>query len=130
MPIERINPASVAKPIAFYSHLTVVPPGHRFLYLAGQVGNRLDGSIPESMDEQFEQTICNIVAILESQGAGADDVVRLNCYVTERPANFERIGRSLRSTFPTAAPSQTFVIVAGLAVPQLKVEIDVVAAIM
>jgi len=129
MPIEFISPETIAKPVAFYSHLAVVPSGYKLLYFAGQVGNTLDGNFPESLDAQFEQTIANILSILHSQGASARDVVKVNCYLAERPQNYERIGKALRSAFPVPPPAQTFVIVAGLAFPALKVEIEVVAAV-
>ena len=129
MPVEKLNPPQVAPPVAFYSHLAVVPPDHKLLVLAGQVGNRLDGSFPDSLDEQFEQALNNILAILKSQGAGPDDVVKLSCYLAERPQNYARIGAALRASFTGKPPAQTFLIVAGLAFPQLKVEIEAVAAV-
>ena len=115
--------------MAFYSHLAVVPSGHKLLVLSGQVGNRLDGSFPESLDEQFEQAIQNILAILKSQGAGPEDVVKLSCYLAERPQSYARIGAALRGAFTGKPPAQTFLVVAGLAFPQLKVEIEAIAAV-
>ena len=129
MPIEFLNPEGLAKPVAYYSHLAVVPAGYKLLVFAGQVGNRLDGSFPESVDEQFEQAINNILAILASQGATGRDVVKVTCYLAERPESYARIGKALRSAFPEPPPAQTFLIVAGLALPSLKVEIDIQAAI-
>ena len=129
MSIEKLNPPDVAPPIAFYSHLAVVPPDHKLLMLSGQVGNNLDDSYPDSLDEQFEQALNNVLAILKSQGAGPEDVVRLNCYLTETPQDYARIGAALRAAFTGKPPAQTFLIVAGLAFPQLKVEIEAVAAV-
>ena len=129
MSIEKLNPPDVAPPIAFYSHLAVVPPDHKLLMLSGQVGNNLDDSYPDSLDEQFEQALNNILAILKSQGAGPEDVVKLNCYLTETPQDYARIGAALRAAFTEKPPAQTFLIVAGLAFPQLKVEIEAVAAV-
>jgi 2-iminobutanoate/2-iminopropanoate deaminase len=130
MPIEFLNPEGLAKPVAYYSHLAVVPSGYKQLILAGQVGNRLDGSFPETLDEQFEQTIANILAVLQSQGATGRDVVKVTCYLAERPESYARIGKALRVAFPEPPPAQTFVIVAGLAFPALKVEIDIQAALI
>jgi hypothetical protein len=31
-----------------------------------------------------------VLAILQSQGAAARDVVKVNCYLSERPQNYER----------------------------------------
>ena len=130
MPIEFLNPEGVAKPVAYYSHLAVVPSGYKQLVLAGQVGNRLDGSFPETLDEQFEQTITNVLAVLKSQGATGRDVVKVTCYLAERPESYARIGKALRAAFPEPPPAQTFLIVAGLAFPALKVEIDIHAAVI
>jgi enamine deaminase RidA (YjgF/YER057c/UK114 family) len=129
LPVEKLNPPEVAPPVAFYSHLAVVPPDHKLLVLAGQVGNRLDGSFPDSLDEQFEQALNNILAILKSQGAGPEDVVKLSCFLAEKPQNHARIGAALRAAFTGKPPAQTFLIVAGLAFPQLKVEIEALAAV-
>ncbi|TSA18016.1 MAG: RidA family protein [Betaproteobacteria bacterium] len=129
MSIEKLNPPGIAPPVAFYSHLAIVPPDHKLLVFSGQVGNRLDGSFPDSLDEQFEQTISNILALLKSQGAGPEDVVKLSCYVAERPQSYARIGAALRGAFTGTPPAQTFLIVAGLAFPQLKVEIEAIAAV-
>lgn len=128
MSIEFLNPDGVAKPVAYYSHLAVVPAGYKQLVLSGQVGNRPDGTFPEGLDDQFEQAIANVLTVLKSQGASARDVVKVTCYLTERPDSYARIGRALTSAFPAPPPAQTFVIVAGLAFPSLKVEIDVHAA--
>ena len=130
MPIEFINPDGLSKPVAYYSHLAVVPAGYKQLILAGQVGNRIDGSFPEALDEQFEQAIANVLTVLDSQGATGRDVVKVTCYLTERPNSYARIDKALREAFPEPPPAQTFVIVAGLAFPALKVEIDVQAALI
>jgi 2-iminobutanoate/2-iminopropanoate deaminase len=129
MPIEFLNPDGLAKPVAYYSHRAVVPSNYKQLVLSGQVGNRLDGSFPDTLDEQFEQAIANILAILKSQGATGRDVVKVTCYLAERPESYARIGKALKAAFPEPPPAQTFLIVAGLAFPALKVEIDVHAAL-
>ena len=130
MPIEFVNPDGLAKPVAYYSHLAVVPSGYKQLILAGQVGNRIDGSFPETLDEQFEQAIANILAILKSQAATGRDVVKVTCYLAERPDSYARIGKALKEAFPEPPPAQTFVIVAGLAFTAVKVEIDVQAGMI
>ena len=130
MPIEFLNPEGVAKPVAYYSPLAVVPAGYKQLVLSGQIGSRIDGSFPETLDDQFELAVANVLAVLNSQGASARDVVKVTCYLTERPGSYARIGKILTAAFPAPPPAQTFVIVAGLAFPGLKVEIDVHAALI
>ena len=41
MSVEKINPPEVAPPVAFYSHLAVVPSGHKLLVL-GVAGREWD----------------------------------------------------------------------------------------
>ena len=80
--IRKANPPTVAKPVAAYSHVAEVPPGTRLLYLAGQVGNRPDGSLPESVDDQAAQALENIRLILAAEGArlGVDFGRTWSCY--------------------------------------------------
>jgi enamine deaminase RidA (YjgF/YER057c/UK114 family) len=128
MPIETINPPGVAAPIGQYSHLAVVPAGYRLLLLAGQVGVTLEGTFPESVEDQFDQALANIGAILSAQGAGFADVAKVTYYFAERPADFTRLRQKMADTF-TSSPAATLLFVAGLASKRIKVEVEVTAAV-
>ncbi len=128
MTIETVNPPGVAAPIGQYSHLAVVPAGHRLLLLAGQVGVNLDGTFPETVEDQFDQALANIGAILASQGASFADVAKVTYYFAERPADFARLRQKMADTF-TGSPASTLLFVAGLASRRIKVEVEVVAAV-
>ena len=52
--LKMHNPRSVAAPIGTYSHGVEVPPGARWLHVAGQIGVRPDGSVPATIEEQTE----------------------------------------------------------------------------
>jgi enamine deaminase RidA (YjgF/YER057c/UK114 family) len=128
--IRKINPPSVPKPVAAYSHVAEVPAGTRMLFLAGQVGNRADGSLPESVDDQAVQALENIRLILAAEGAGPRDIVKLTFYVAAKPASLAKLNAKRAAMFAgTAPPPSTWVQVAGLARPEYLIEIEAVAAV-
>jgi 2-iminobutanoate/2-iminopropanoate deaminase len=121
------NPSTVAPPVGAYSHVAVVAPGTELLYVAGQVGLKLDGSLPESPEEQFTQALANVVAILQAEGATPADIVKLNTYLV-RPMQPEQV-RAARQRLLGAnvAPASTLVYVSRLAQERFLVEIEAVA---
>ncbi|HEX3917104.1 MAG TPA: Rid family hydrolase [Caulobacteraceae bacterium] len=128
MTVERLNPDGVAPPVGAYSHLAVVPAGMRLLVMSGQVGVRPDGSVAETLEAQLEQALANIGVILASQGASFADVVKLTYFFVERPADRGPIRKILAAAFPNP-PASTLLYISGLASPDLKVEIEVMAAV-
>ncbi|MFI4976503.1 MAG: RidA family protein [Caulobacterales bacterium] len=129
MTVQKLNPPQIAKPVAHYSHLAVVPEGHRLLILSGQVGSAADGGFPDVLEAQFELALANALAVAAAEGAGPDDVAKVTYYLTERPTDLRRIGTAIRAAFPGTPPASTFLIISGLAGPQMKVEVEIVAAV-
>ncbi len=129
MPIAFKNADAVAPPVAFYSHMAVVPAGARLLVLSGQVGNRADGGFAEGFDDQFDQALANIVALVRAEGGDAGSIARLTVFAVDRPSDRARMAAAMKSTFGDAYPAMTLVYVAGLFAPNVKVEIEAVAAI-
>jgi enamine deaminase RidA (YjgF/YER057c/UK114 family) len=123
------NPPGVAPPAAGYRHVAVVPQGQRLLVLAGQVGNRLDGSFVEDLEGQFDQALANVLAIVASEGGTAADIARITCFLVEPPKDFSRIGAALKSVFTAGPPAMSWIYVAGLFRPDVKVEIEAIAAV-
>lgn len=124
---KKHNPDAIAPPFSPYSHGVEVGTNARWLYVSGQVGVRPDGTTPEDLVEQNEQTWENIRAILTSAAMSVSDIVRINAYVTteEGIAAFRDVRNKVVGE---ARPASTLVRVAGLASPQWGVEIEVVAA--
>ena len=129
MSLKFINPPTVAKPGAAYSNLAIVPSGRRLLVLAGQVGNRPDGSVVEGLEAQFEQALANINAIVASEGGTAADIARVTCFLVEKPTDGPRIGTAIKNAFADNLPAMSWIYVAGLFRPNLKVEIEASAAV-
>ena len=58
---RRWNPPQVASPLGRYSHLAEVPPGHRLVFVAGQLGLAPDGTLagPDA-EAQARRTFANV----------------------------------------------------------------------
>jgi enamine deaminase RidA (YjgF/YER057c/UK114 family) len=129
-PIQKVNPSIVARPVGAYSHLAVVPSGTQLLYLAGQIGNRPDGTLPSTVEEQIVQAYENVRLILASQGGTADDIVKMTIYVAANPTNWDAIRKERAAMFKgMQPPPSTWVYVSGLIRPEYLVEIEAVAAV-
>jgi enamine deaminase RidA (YjgF/YER057c/UK114 family) len=79
---------------------------------------------------QLGQGLDNLETVLEQAGAALSDVVQLNYYVMDVEAFFramETIGPRLAQA--NCRPASTLLAVAGLAFPQLLVEIEATAVL-
>ena len=86
--LKRFNPKTAPKSYSIYSQGVEVPAGLRLLYVSGQVGVKPDGSLAGDAEAQIEQAWRNVLAILEAAGMGAEDLVKVNTYMT-RPEDVE-----------------------------------------
>ncbi|MEW6340404.1 MAG: RidA family protein [Paraburkholderia sp.] len=97
-------------------------------FIAGQIGVRADGSIPEDPKDQIDVAFKRIEAVLRHLGLDFTDVVELVSYhvdVGSQLAAFREVKeRYIRSDFP----AWTILGVASLARAELVVEVKVVAA--
>ena len=120
-------PQGLVAPLGAYSHAIEVPPGARWLYTAGQLGILPDGTIPEGAGAQAEIIWAGFVTILAAAGMGIENIVKTNAFLTaiaDRPAYHEVRLRYLGDFRPTS----TLVVVAGLAQPEFRLEVEMVAA--
>jgi len=120
---ESRNPESVHAPLGRYVHQIEVSGESRMLFLAGQIGIKPDGSVPEDPVEQLEVALQNVLANMTAAGFETGDLVKITTYVVGEmdPAGRRAVmDRLLGSVVPTS----TLVFVAALASPAYKVEID------
>ena len=117
------NPETVAPPIGAYSHVAVVPEGSTLIAFAGQVGNSPDGDVPPEAERQYENALRNILALLESEGAGPEHLVKLNTYLVQS-MDLAAVASIRTSVFKGARPASTLVYVPQLAAPQYLVEVE------
>lgn len=83
-------------------------------------------TISSDVVEQARQTLRNISAALAQAEASFADVVRVQ-YILLSAADFEPCWPALREAFGEVRPAATMLVVAGLADPAIKIEIEVTA---
>lgn len=117
------NPETIHAPIGRYVHQIETSGEGRMLFLSGQVGMRLDGSVPEDPVEQFTVCIENVLANLTAAGFETTDLVKLTTYVV---GSMDPAGRraALDRLLGSHINTSTLVYVAALAAPEYKVEVD------
>lgn len=99
-----------------------------WLFVSGQIPIPPGGgAIPEEFDQQVQQVLANLQAILQAAGADLSRVVKVNVYLTDLQ-NFAKFNEIYASFFGTHRPARAVVEVAEL--PRgVKVEIEAVAAL-
>jgi enamine deaminase RidA (YjgF/YER057c/UK114 family) len=111
-----------------YSHVVTIPTG-RLVWTAGQIAMDADGSVVGvgDWDAQARQVFENLTRALQAAGAGWADVVKLTYFVVDM-SGLTTI-RAVREEFVdrTRPPTSTLVQVAGLAGPDLLLEVEAVA---
>lgn len=126
MAATALNPASMAPPLARYSHGILVPPGHALLVTSGQLALGPDGTVPDDPEAQCTLVFEGLRAILAEGGMSFSDVVQFRAYVTDR-AYFPIYG-TVRSRFVEgSAFASTLLVVSGFTRPEFKVEVELVA---
>lgn len=84
-----------------------------FVYTSGQIPvNPADGTIPEGIAAQAEQSCKNVGAILEAGGSGFDKVVKTTCFLADI-ADFAAFNE-VYAKFFTSKPARSCVAVKGL----------------
>jgi enamine deaminase RidA (YjgF/YER057c/UK114 family) len=105
----------------------------RMVLTAGVVGwNEQQKFVEKTLAGQFAQTLRNIVAILECDGAYPKNIARLTCYVTsidEYLASAKEIGASWREIMGKHYPAMALVEVVRLVEREAKVEIEATAVV-
>jgi 2-iminobutanoate/2-iminopropanoate deaminase len=97
-----------------------------FVFVSGQVGMRPGETTPvgDSIEEQTEQTLANVRAILEAAGSGLDRLVKTTVYLTTLD-NFQGMNEVYRKHVGDVPPARATVAV-GLPAGVI-VEIDAIA---
>ena len=125
-PVRR-NPSDV-KAVGNYSHVTIVPRNAQLYTFSGQIGADQSGNLPDSYTKQIENTFINLDKVLNSQSLTADDVIKVNIWATEE-IDWENVFDLMWNTFfGNTYPSMTIAYVKALGLPEIKIEIEILAA--
>ena len=108
---------------------TAVRAGER-VFIGGQSGFTPEGGFtgPGDPAAQAEQAMRNIATLLAAAGGGMGHIRRLTTYMTDR-AWQERVDAVIERHLGSGGPARVGLIVAGLATPEMLVQIDADAVI-
>jgi enamine deaminase RidA (YjgF/YER057c/UK114 family) len=130
MPHDIIQPEGWAKAKGYANG---VRTQDNQLFVGGQIGWNAD-QVFETHDfiGQMEQTLRNIVDVVEAAGGQASDIVRLTWYVIDKKeyvARQREVGEVYRKVLGRHFPAMTMVVVAGLVEDDALVEIEATAVL-
>jgi enamine deaminase RidA (YjgF/YER057c/UK114 family) len=130
--IKIYNPDGLAKPLGKYSHCARVKGGET-LYIAGQVGVDREGRLADGLEAQVQQTFANLREALGSAGAGFQNVVKFTTYLVDArdiPGYMSAREELFREVFSGGVyPPNTLVVCAALVKPEIRIEIEAIAAV-
>jgi enamine deaminase RidA (YjgF/YER057c/UK114 family) len=109
------------------AHAMEVPANARLLFCNGQVGARLDGTVPETPLEQIEVIFDRIRTILTAANMTFTDVVKLTIYVTDK-AILDDYFRVRGPIMGDHNPPAVILVVGPFPRPGVEVEIEAIAA--
>jgi len=122
--IVLVSPPDIYKP-ASYEHAAVVGD---LVFTAGQVARNAQGELVGVGDvaAQAAQAYANLGRVLEVAGCGPADVVKLTTLLVDGADTTPAL--AARSAFFGAhRPPHTIIVVAALARPEMRIEVEVIA---
>ena len=129
--LTPLNPATLydSSPNA-YSQLVLAAPGCRWVFISGQGGDKADGSFSTDFSVQAEAAFRNVGLALEAAGASAGDVAKLTVLIVGHDMEKLRIMQAAqRVLFGPHHPAATLIPVPCLALPQMLIEVEAIAAL-
>jgi enamine deaminase RidA (YjgF/YER057c/UK114 family) len=129
---ETLLPEGWPRPKGYANGIRV-PAGRDLVFVAGMVGwDGRERIVSPDFVAQFEQALKNVLAVVETAGGTAEDIVRMTVFVTDLDAYSSRlaeIGQSWRSVMGRSFPAMALLQVAGLLEKGAMVEIEATAAV-
>jgi enamine deaminase RidA (YjgF/YER057c/UK114 family) len=120
---EFRNPQEIHKPVGAYTHQIEIRGREHLLVISGQVGVRMDGTVPEDPIEQLDLAFDNILHNLHAANMDVKDIVKLNYYLVGE-SDMTKRREVISSKLQGHQPCSTLVFVTALANPMLRVEIE------
>jgi 2-iminobutanoate/2-iminopropanoate deaminase len=120
-----LNAPDAYAPVAAYTQAIEVSGAARTLYISGQIGQRMDGTIPDDIVEQSRLAWQNLEAQLKAAGMTLDNLVKITIILPNHgdvAAAREARSKALGDRKPAST-----LIVGGLADSAWKIEIEGVA---
>ena len=129
---QLLNPNALFDP-KFFTHTVAVTGPLKLVYVSGQVSYDRDGIVVGAGDfrAQCEQVFKSLAHNLKAAGAAWRDVVKVNGYMVDPNPDDVATYREVRSKYfeRDAMPASTLVGVTQLVHEDLRLEVEVVAAV-
>lgn len=130
MSLKTIHPEGWA-PALGYANGMLAEDGT--LHIGGQIGWNAEKRFEaQNFIGQMEQTLRNVVAVVEAAGGQATDIARMTWYVTDKAeylAHQREVGQAYRRIMGKHFPAMSMVVVAGLIEDAARIEIEATAHI-
>ncbi len=97
------------------------------LYVSGQVGRDAQLRVIEDKEAQFEQAFANVGKVLEAAGMSFADVVELETWLLDFPADLPLLMRVKDKFLGDCTPTWTGFGVASFSMPGIALEVKVTA---
>ncbi len=97
------------------------------LFISGQIGLDKDGNMKETLEEQTEQVLRNLMEILKAAGASEKNVVKTTIYITDM-SHFPIVNEIYAKYFSEPYPARATIAVKELPKGAL-VEIEAIAVL-
>ncbi|BDG74687.1 RidA family protein [Roseomonas fluvialis] len=117
------NPPGVPVPQSRYSQAALIEGEGRRLVVSGQVGLRPDGTLAGAPEDQIDQCLANLGAVLAAHGMAPANIVKMTVFLTD-PLLVTHWRRHRDAFLAGHAPASTLLVVAGLASPDFVVEVE------
>lgn len=127
--VRYSSPPALFDPKA-YSHVVEVEGG-RLLFVSGQVPVNAQRQLTsKDLREQVRRVYDNIETVLKSVGAGFENIIKTNNYLTNlSQTGIFREVRDQRFSHLATKPASTTVVVTAMVDPDYLLEIEVIAAV-
>jgi enamine deaminase RidA (YjgF/YER057c/UK114 family) len=126
---EIFGAPTVYSPIRYAQGIKTT--GGTIVWISGQVSQDKNGKMVHKGDfaGQARQALSNLKAMVEAAGGTINDIIKVNTYLTDLRYR-EELARVRAEFFPDGKlPASTLVGVAGLADPDMLVEIEAIAVL-
>ncbi|MFL2771337.1 MAG: RidA family protein [Rhodospirillaceae bacterium] len=115
-------------PTGGYTQRSVeIPAGSRILYISGQTATDADGYTPEDAETQADIVYAKVGQTLRDAGMDWKDLVKTNVYMIN-PSDIMAIVKAGAKHNPNGVQAGTLVYVKALALPEVLLELEAVAA--
>jgi 2-iminobutanoate/2-iminopropanoate deaminase len=84
MKLTPINAPDAPQPVGGYAQAVEVTGASRILYVSGQIPAAVDGSVPESFEDQARLCWANVIAQLHAASMTLDNLVKVTIFLSDR----------------------------------------------